>query len=559
MINLLVKIVFISISVSGLLISCSNDVPVKYDLIIRGGTVYDGSGNPGYQGDLAIRGDKIVKVGQLGMATADTEIDANGLAVTPGFINVFSWASMTLPEDGRAMSDIKQGVTLEIFGEGHSNGPLSEMSRALYGKVDVPWTTLGEYMQWLQEKGISPNIAAFVGAATIRIHQLGVENINPDDKQLKRMQELVAEAMEEGALGVSSSLIYTPDAFAQTEELIALAKIAGEYGGIYTSHMRNESDGLLESIDELISIAREANIPAEIYHFKLASKAMQSRFDEVINKIKRAQDEGLKITADIYPYIAAATGIEALMPPWATEGGFKEAVSKMKEPAFRKRVKEAMLTPSTKWQNLYAALGPENVVFTTFTKEKMSRYIGRSLADIAAERGSHPADTAMDLIVEDEGRPMALFYAQTEQMVEKSIVLPWVSFCSDAPTPTITGDEKSANIHPRAYGSFARVLANYVREKKILTFEEAIHRLTLHPAETYNIKNRGQLKAGNFADIAIFDPEKIQDHATYKNPHQYATGMNHVFVNGVQVLNSGEHTGAKPGVFVRGPGWKSNQ
>ena len=529
-----------------------------YDLIIENGTLFDGSGLPGYRGSLAISGDRIEAVGDLGGATADRVIDANGLAVTPGFINVFSWASESLPQDGHAVGDIKQGVTLDIFGEGHSEGPFSPGSKKLYGKVDVPWNTLGKFMMWLENKGISPNIAAFVGAATVRIHELGLNDVQPNPRQLERMQALVRQAMEEGALGLSTSLIYTPDAFAETDELIALAKVAGEYGGIYTSHIRNEADGLLDAIDELITIAREGNLPAEIYHFKLSGKSMQERFDEVTGKIEAARLEGIRITADMYPYIAGATGIDALMPPWATEGGLEPTLQRFQDPEVRKRLRQEMETPSTEWQNLYAALGPENVVFTRFSNVELERYIGHSLADIAAERDEHPADTVINLVLEDQGRPMALLYMQTEELIEKSIALPWMSFCSDAPSPALTGKETAPDKHPRTYGAIARVLAKYVRENKALTFEEAIRRLTSHPAETFNIKQRGRLQTGYFADVAIFDPASIQDHATFANPHQYATGMIHVLVNGDQVLEDGEHTGATPGRFIRGPGWKAD-
>ncbi len=533
--------------------------PVHYDLIIQNGVLYDGSGSPGYRGDLAVNGDRVAALGDLGGATAERMVDAAGMAVTPGFINVFSWASASLPDDGRAVSDIKQGVTLEIFGEGHSLGPYSPESKVVYGMTDMPWNTLGGAMQWLEEKGIAPNVAAFVGAGTVRVHQLGWSDVQPDAAQIQEMQKLVAQAMEEGALGVSSSLIYTPDAFAKTEELIALAKIAGKYGGIYTSHIRNEADGVFEAIDELITIAREGDLAAEIYHFKLSSKAVQDRFDEVVAKIESARAEGLSITADMYPYIAGATGIDALMPPWATEGGLEGALKRFEDPETRRRLRLEMETPSTEWQNLYAAIGPEKVVFTEFASPAMQKYIGRTLAEVASERGEHPADTAINLVREDQGRPMALFYLQTEEIVERSMALPWMSFCSDAQALTI--DEtvaQSPNTHPRAYGSFSRVLGYYVREREALSFEEGVRRLTSHPAETFNIRQRGRLRAGYFADIAIFDPAKIQDHATFKAPHQYSTGMTHLFVNGDQVLKDGEPTGALPGRFVRGPGWKGD-
>ncbi len=544
-----------------LLWSCSPRV--EYDVVIRGGTIYDGSGSPPFVGDVAIRGDTIAAVGSVGDARGRVEINAAGLAVAPGFINMLSWATESLIADGRSQSDIRQGVTLEVFGEGWSMGPLNErMKREMLErqgdiKYDIPWTTLGEYLEYLVRRGVSTNVASFVGATTIRIHVLGYENRPPTPEELERMRQLVRQAMEEGALGVGSSLIYAPAFYASTDELIELCKVAAEYGGLYISHIRSEGNRLLEAIDELIRIAREAKIPAEIYHLKAAGRANWPKLEEAIRRIEAARAEGLRITANMYPYTAGATGLNAAMPPWVQEGGHRAWIERLKNPAIRERVKREMRTPTDQWENLYLMAGsPENVLLVGFKNEALKPLTGKTLAEVARLRGKSPEDTIIDLVIEDDSRVDTVYFLMSEENVKRQIALPWVSFGSDAESLAPEGVFLKSNPHPRAYGTFARVLGRYVRQEKVIPLEEAIRRMTSLPAENLKLDRRGRLKVGYFADVVVFDPAKIQDHATYERPHQYATGVLHVFVNGVQVLKDGEHTGATPGRVVRGPGYK---
>jgi N-acyl-D-amino-acid deacylase len=545
-----------------LLGSCSPRV--DYDVVIRGGTIYDGSGSPPFVGDLAIRGDTIAAIGSLGNARGRVEIDAAGLAVAPGFINMLSWATESLIADGRSQSDIRQGVTLEVFGEGWSMGPLNEaMRREMLErqgdiKYEIPWTTLGEYLEYLVRRGVSTNVASFVGATTVRIHVLGYENRPPTPEEMERMRQLVRQAMEEGALGVGSSLIYAPAFYASTEELIELCKVAAEYGGMYISHIRSEGNRLLEAIDELIRIAREAKIPAEIYHLKAAGRANWPKLDEAIRRIEAARAQGLRITANMYPYTAGATGLDAAMPPWVQEGGHRAWIERLKNPAIRQRVTREMRTPTDRWENLYLMAGsPENVLLVGFKNEALKPLTGKTLAEVARLRGRSPEDTIIDLVIEDDSRVGAVYFLMSEENVRKQIALPWMSFGSDAESLAPEGVFLKANPHPRAYGTFARVLGRYVREEKIIPLEEAIRRMTSLPAENLKLDRRGRLRVGYFADVVVFDPAKVQDHATYERPHQYATGVIHVFVNGVPVLRNGEHTGATPGRVVRGPGYKA--
>jgi N-acyl-D-amino-acid deacylase len=534
-----------------------------YDLILRNGTVYDGSGGPPLRADVAVRGDRIAAVGTLNHARARTELDVSGLAVAPGFINMLSWATESLIHDGRSMSDIKQGVTLEVFGEGWSMGPLNEAmkqeQRRRMGErpYEIAWTTLGEYLEFLERKGVAPNVASFVGATTIRIHEIGYENRPPTPEELERMRGLVRQAMEEGALGVGSSLIYAPAFYAKTEELIELCKVAAQYDGMYISHMRSEGPRLLEAIDELIRIAREAGIRAEIYHLKAAGQSNWGKMDAAIARIEAARAAGLSVTADMYTYIAGATGLNATMPPWVQEGGHEAWVRRLRDPQIRARVKREMLTPTHAWENFFVEAGPDRILLVGFRNKTLrEKYLAKTLAEVARLRGEHPADTAMNLVIEDDSRVDAVYFLMTEENVRKQIQLPWVSFGSDAGSVAAEGPVLNVHLHPRAYGNFARLLGKYVREEKLISLEEAIRRLTSLPAGNLKITDRGLLKPGYFADIAVFDPETIQDHATFENPHQYATGMVHVFVNGTQVLRNGEHTGATPGRFVRGPGYK---
>ena len=538
--------------------ACASD----YDVIIRGGTVYDGTGAAPVVADVAIRADSIAAIGDLDGMNARLEIDATGLAVAPGFINMMSWATESLLVDGRAMSDILQGVTLEVMGEGSSMGPLNDRMReemlSQQGdlKFDIPWSTLGEYLEHLAEIGVSPNVASFIGAATPREHVIGHVDRAPTPEELDRMRDLVREAMEEGALGLASALIYAPGFYAETDELIELARVAAEFNGIYISHLRSEGDALLEALDEFFTIAREADIRAEIYHLKAAGTANWGKLDRVIELVEQARAEGREITADMYTYTAGATGLDAAMPPWVQEGGLEAWIERLQDPAIRTRVAREMRAPSTGWENLYSAAGTaENLLLVGFKNETLKPLTGRTLASVAAERGKSPEETAMDLVVEDGSRVGTVYFLMSEENVKRQIALPWISFCSDAAAPAAEGVFLQSNPHPRAYGSFARLLGKYVREEQVIPLEEAVRKLTSLPARNLRIERRGTLSAGFFADLVVFDPDTIIDLATFDEPHQYATGMQHVLVNGVHVVRNGEHTGAKPGRVVRGPGW----
>ena len=531
-----------------------------YDVIIRQGTVYDGTGAAAMVGDVAITGDEIRAIGDLKQDKGRVEVEAKGMAVAPGFINVLSWANESLLEDGRSQSDIRQGVTLEIMGEGESMGPLNAaMKKDIVDqqgdiKYKVEWTTLREYLDYLVKRGVSCNVASFVGATTVRIHELGYADREPTKEELERMRRHVRKAMQEGALGVASSLIYAPAFYAKTDELIALAKVAGEHGGIYISHIRSEGNRLLEAADELITIAREAKVPAQFYHLKAAGQQNWGKLEALIRKIEAARAEGLRITADMYTYTAGATGLDASMPPWVQEGGYTKWAERLKDPAIRARVQREMTTPSDDWENFFLATGsPEKILLVGFKNEKLKQYTGKSLAEVARLRGKPPEEVAMDLVIEDGSRVGTVYFLMSEENVRKQIKLPWVSFDSDAASLAPEGVFLKSNPHPRAYGNFARLLGKYVRDERLISLEDAVRRLTLFPAETLGIERRGALKKGYFADVVVFDPEKIQDHATFEEPHQYTTGVKHVFVNGVQVLKDGEHTGAKPGrVVLRG-------
>ena len=537
--------------------------PPMFDVIIRGGVVYDGTGAPGRRLDVGIRGDRIGAVGDLASSQATRIVDATGLAVAPGFINMLSWATESLLIDGRSQGDIRQGVTLEIFGEGSSMGPMNEaMKKRAYEqmgdiKYDITWTTLAEYLRELERRGISTNVASYIGATTIREHVVGLENRKPTPEQLNEMRALVRKEMEAGALGIGSSLIYAPAFYASTEELIELCKVAAEYRGKYISHLRSEGNRLIEAVDELIRISREAKIPAEIYHLKAAGQANWSKMDQVIAKVEAARKEGLKITADMYTYTAGATGLKAAMPPWVLDGGYDEAYKRLADPAVRPKIAAAIRAGGSDWENLYVAAGsPDRVVLIEFKNEKLKHLTGKTLADAAKLRGEDPVDTIMNLVLEDRSRVGTVYFMMSEDNLRKQMALPWVSFGSDAgsmsPEPPFT----RSSTHPRAYGNFARLLGRYVRDEKVIPLEEAIRKLTGLPATNLELDRRGFLREGMFADVAVFDPNAIADHATFEKPHQFATGMKHVFVNGGQVLENGEHTGAKPGRIVHGPGKK---
>ena len=529
-----------------------------YDVIIRNGTIYDGSGDAPFVGDVGIRGDAIAEVGKLTAARGETEIDAAGLAVAPGFINMLSWAVDGLLVDPRSQSDIRQGVTLEVFGEGSSWGPWSDSMKEERHegqgdiKYEIEWTTLGEYLEHLERRGVATNVSSFVGATTLRVHEVGYEDRCPTPEELDRMRALVRQAMEEGALGVGSSLIYSPAYYAKTDELVELCKVAAAYDGAYISHIRSEGEHFLEAVDELITIARRAGIRAEIYHLKASLESNWPKMDQVIEKVEAARKEGLPITADMYLYTATSTGLDALMPPWVQEGGHDAWVERLKDPAIRARLKNDN-------EFGFDERSPKDVLLVSFKNDAIKRLTGKTLAEVAASRGTSPEDTVMDLVIEDDSRVGVVYTSvMSEENIRKQIRLPWVSFGSDGGSMAPEGVFLKSGTHPRAYGNFARLLGKYVREEKVIPLEEAIRRLTSLPATNLKIKQRGRLAPGYFADVVVFDPATIQDHATFEKPHQYATGVRHVFVNGTQVLKDGEHTGATPGRFVRGPGTKGS-
>jgi N-acyl-D-amino-acid deacylase len=538
----------------------------SYDIVIRGGTVYDGNGKPGAVADVGINADTVAIIGDLKNAVGKKEIDAKGMAVSPGFINMMSHAEVSLLFDGNSQSDIRQGVTLEVLGEG-SMGPESEQMKkddeeAMTHDPDwafkIEWKTLGDYLRVLETKKISPNVASFVGLNTIRVHELGYANRPPTAEELERMKALVKTAMEEGAMGVTTALIYAPANFAKTEELIELSKVAAPYGGMYIAHIRSEGNAIEQAVDETIRIGREANIPVEIYHLKFSGQPNWSKFDTVVAMIDKANKSGVKVTADMYNYVAGATGLDAAMPPWIQEGGIKEWIKRMQNPVLRKKALEEMRTPTDKWENLMKMAGDFNrVLLMGFTNDSLRKnYTGKTLAEVAKTYGKSPEETAMDLVITDGTRVGTAYFLMTEENVKKQIALPYVSFGSDAESATAAGNFLKTPTHPRAYGNVARLLGKYVRDEKVIPLEEAIRKLTSLPAGNLKIQKRGQLAPGYFADVVVFDPAKIQDHATFENPHQYSTGIQHVLVNGVAVIKDGEHTNEKPGRIVRGPGWR---
>ncbi|WP_417455658.1 N-acyl-D-amino-acid deacylase family protein [Kordiimonas sp.] len=543
--------------------ACSPEAEEQHDLIIRGGLIVDGSGAEGFVGDVVVDGDKITAVTEgRSPAKAAREIDASGHVVSPGFINMLSWAPHTLLVDGRGMSDLLQGVTLEVMGEGTSMGPLNDAMKQ--DKIDqqgdlrfpVEWTTLGEYFDYMEAKGISPNIASFVGAETVRVHTLGEDDVAPSEAELATMRGLVRQAMEEGALGVGSSLIYAPGTFASTAELTALVSEAAQCGGMYISHMRSEGGRLLEAIDELITIARDSGAPAEIYHFKQAGQAHWGKIDDAIARVEAARAEGLRITADMYTYTAGATGLDAAMPTWVQAGGFEKWRERLQDPEIRARVASEMKAPGDGWENLYnAAGGAEGALLMGFKNPDLKKYTGMTLAEVSALRGTSPEETAMDLVVEDGTRVSVAYFMMSEENVARAVALPWMSFGSDAGAPAAEGVFLKSNTHPRAYGNFARLLGRYVREMGATTLESAVHRMTAFPANNLGLKERGMLAPGYFGDIVVFDADTVTDHATFDNSQQYATGVRDVFVNGVQVVAGGSHTGATPGRALRGSGW----
>ncbi len=535
----------------------------EYDVIIRNGLIYDGNGGEPYKGDIGIRNDTIAFIGDLSRAKGTSDVDAKGNAVAPGFINMLSWANESLIQDGNSQSDIRQGVTLEVMGEGWSMGPLNEYLKKQRQESQsdivytIGWNTLGEYLSYLEKKGVSCNVASFVGATTLRMNVIGEDDREPTLAEMDSMKALVRQAMEEGAMGIGSSLIYPPAFFAKTRELVELCKEASAYGGSYISHMRSEGNRLHEAVEELITIAREANIHAEIYHLKAAGKDNWSKIDSVIRRVERARSEGLNITADMYNYIAGGTGLTASLPPALQDGGFGKLIERLRDPATRLRTKKEMNAKTDEWENFFYAVGtPENILVVGFKQDSLKKYTGKSLAAVAKLRGQTAEEAAMDLIIHDSTRVECIYFLMDENNVKKQIAIPWLSFGSDEGSYEPAGVFLKSNPHPRAYGNFARLLGKYVRDEKIISLQEAVRKLSKLPATNLKIQKRGELKAGHYADIVVFDPARIQDNATFEKPHQYSGGMIHVFVNGVQVLKEGEHTGAKPGKFVKGPGAK---
>jgi len=544
-----------------LFLSCSQGP--KVDVVIQNGTLYDGTGSPPFIGTVAIKGDKIVYVGPPKFFRADKSINATDKAVSPGFINMLSWGVDSLIEDGKSQSDIRQGVTLEVFGEGMSWGPLNDPLKTYMKKnqgdiqYEITWTTLGEYLQFLEDKGISTNVASFIGATTLRVNAVGYENRAPNVEELELMKDLVHQGMKEGAMGIGSSLIYAPAFYSSTEELIEICKVAADYGGMYISHMRSEGNKLLESVDELLTIANEAGIPAEIYHLKQSGKKNWGKLDRVIQKIDSARAKGLNITTDMYTYTAGATGLDASMPPWVQEGGLEQWIQRLKDPQIRKRVIKEMQTDTDEWENLMrAAESPDKLILVGFKNDSLKYLTGKTLTEVAKIKGKSPEETAIDLVIQDGSRVGTVYFLMNEENVKRQIQLPYMSFGSDAGSLAPEGVFLKNSTHPRAFGNFARLLGKYVRDEQIIPMEEAIYKLSGLPATNLKIKERGFLKENYFADVVVFDPKSIRDFATFENPMQYATGVEQVWVNGTHVLENGTHTGAFGGRFVKGPGYQ---
>lgn len=530
---------------------------MQFDTLIMGGTIYDGSGLEPYVADIGLRSGIIVDIGNLKYADATLKIDARGLAVSPGFINMLSHATRALLHDGLSEGNIHQGVTLEVIGEGVSMGPLNDqMAKEMTDeqtdiKFTINWRSLGEFLNRLQLRGISTNVASFVGATTVREYVLGQEDRKPDERELNMMRNLVSLAMSEGAVGVSSALIYAPACFADTDELVALAEEAGKRGGIYASHLRSEGDHLLEGVRELITICQKAKIPSEIYHLKAAGRRNWSKMDEAIAEIERARNAGHRVSADMYLYTRAQTGLDAAMPTWVQEGGLNQWIKRLQEPETRARVKQEMLSDTADWENGYMHAGPDGILLVGFKSEALKPLVGKTLKQIADERGKEPADVAMDLVVEDGSRVETVYSWMSEENLVKQVKLPWMTFGSDGSSMSPSGEYLKSQTHPRAYGNFARLLEKYVRNEKVVTLPDAIRRLTALPAANLGLLFRGKIDQGYAADIAIFDPEKIREKATFENAHQLSEGMVHVLVNGVAVLQNGKHTGNKPGLVLR--------
>ncbi|MBV7255312.1 D-aminoacylase [Pacificimonas sp. WHA3] len=536
--------------------------PALYDTIIRGATIYDGSGGAGYRGDVAIRGDRIAAVGNIADARAQREFDASGLAIAPGFINTLSWSTSSLIVDGRAQSVVRQGVTTEIMGEGFSWGPFPEGGGKevtnLFGEYDYPvdWRTLGEYLEKLEKRGVSVNVGSFVGSATLRIYVAGLSDAPLTGTQYDQMKRLMEEAMREGALGLGSAMMYVPDTFNTTKELIGLARIAGEHGGSFIAHMRDEGFAIEESIAEMIEIAEKASVPVEIYHLKVAGKDNWGKLDKIIDQIEGAQARGIDLRANMYTYTAGSSGLDAAMPPWVQEGGIDSWIERLTDPEVRRRVAHEMRHSTEGWSNTYLEAGsPDNVIIVGVDSEELRPFIGKSLAEIAALWAVSPEEAAMDLVIQDRSRLHVVYFMMSEENVRRQIALPWVSFGSDGEAMAPEGVFLKNSAHPRSYGNFARLLGKYVREERVIPLGEAIRKLTSLPAENFKLRERGRIAPGYFADLVLFDPATVGERATYEAPHQYAQGVEQVWVNGIQVIADGEHNGALPGRVLRGPGW----
>ncbi|MCC5907108.1 MAG: D-aminoacylase [Balneolaceae bacterium] len=534
--------------------------PQTFDIVIINGVIYDGTGGEPFSADIGIKYDKISHIGSINPKNAHAVIDAKGMAVSPGFINMLSWGASPLMDDGRSMSGIKQGVTLELFGEGSSIGPLNESMRNERWGEDPDnhlWRTLGEGLSWMEKNGVSTNIGSFAGATTLRIHEVGYADRKPTPQEMENMKELLREAMQEGAMGLGTSLIYAPAFYASTEELIELTSVAGEYNGMYISHIRSEGNRFVESVEELIAIGQEAGVHAEIHHLKAAGKNNWHKLDEVIERVEQVRADGQPVTANMYTYSAAATSLAAIFPPWAQDGGHARWIERLKDPESREQIEEEIQTHSDDWENFYLmAGGGEGIILTGFRTPELQKYVGMTLADVTEALGNeNEVETAVNLTIKDDSRISAIYFLMSEENVQRQIQLPWVSFGSDGGTFAAEGDILNRMMHPRAWGNFARLLGKYVRDQQLVSLEEAVHRMTGFPAANLKLKNRGLLKEGYYADIVIFNPDTIQDHATFEEPHQYATGVEHVFVNGVHVLKNGSHTGKMSGRFVRGPGY----
>ena len=531
-----------------------------YDVIIENGTVYDGTGAPGYKADIAVAGDRVVAIGDLAEDSASLTIDATGLAVAPGFINLLSHAHTSLIKDGRAMSDVMQGVTLEVLSE-LSLSPMNEETAENWDEmfaqqnIELKWSTVGDYLSYVEASGVTPNFGTFVSAGTVRMNILGSGDVDPSENELEEMRALVEQAMQDGAFGLTSALIYAPDTYAETEELVELAKVASRYGGIYSAHIRSEANHLIEAIDETLRIGREADLPVKIHHLKAAGAPNWPKMKSAIEKIEAARKEGIVVTADMYTYAAGASGLDASMPPWVQAGGVDRWVERLQNPEIRARVKSEMESNTQEWENLGYFAGPQGMVFLDFKSKSLKKYQGMTLSEVAADRGQDALDTIIDLVIEDRSRVGTAYYLMPEENVGFQIRQPWVMFGSDADAPAAEGEFMTTPVHPRTYGNVARLLGKYVRDEGVISFTEAIHRLTLLPATTLSIEKRGRLVLGHFADIVVLDEQEVRDFSTFEEPHQYSSGVVHVLVNGVPVITEGLHTGATPGRAIRGPGF----